>query len=219
MSTNASKKAVKVKRSINKITKNETTTSNITSTHATPTTAYSVTSDKMDFRFTTVSNVGKTVKSKVKLSCSRELHSFKYISDTTDDTIQTTTKNFVLEGPCACPGGCNSFGVVDYCLHNNPCLNNSTCLSTLELPGFKCHCKPGYSGEKCAIDTCKDKDPCMNGGICTPTINTEGYNCTCSEGYNGKNCELDACSQNPCSDKGECKVTESAPYFTCNCFL
>lgn len=51
----------------------------------------------------------------------------------------------------------------------NPCLNNATCLDTID--GYKCECNYGWTGKHCETQTitCASK-PCLFGGMCHDSV-------------------------------------------------
>jgi len=93
--------------------------------------------------------------------------------------------------------------------------------------GFRCRCKPGWTGVFCEIDIneCVDGydgkhkgiNPCKNKAICFNTVGS--YSCTCSSDFRGDNCkeDIDQCAEDPhlCKNNGICVNTAAG--FECAC--
>ncbi|XP_050314804.1 neurogenic locus protein delta [Anthonomus grandis grandis] len=100
----------------------------------------------------------------------------------------------------------------------NPCANGGSCQEI--KGGFRCTCRPGYTGPTCErrLGPCED-NPCEHGGVCSETSSTQyGYRCACPAGFAGDRCQIDVdecASGNPCFNGGTCidKVNE----FRCQC--
>ncbi|XP_053373135.1 fibropellin-1-like isoform X3 [Mercenaria mercenaria] len=95
----------------------------------------------------------------------------------------------------------------------NPCENGGSCEAL--LTGYKCTCKPGWTGNNCKTDINEcSPDRCQN-GICHDEINN--YTCTCDAGYTGRNCETDIneCSPDPCQN-GSCRDVINGYICTCH---
>ena len=85
--------------------------------------------------------------------------------------------------------------------------------------GFQCHCRHGYSGDRCDFseDNACLVNHCHNGGSCIADPRG-GYRCECRLGTTGVNCERDnrnECMYNPCGDNGRC--IDKAGDYDCNC--
>uniref|UniRef100_A0A3B5M766 Crumbs cell polarity complex component 2b n=1 Tax=Xiphophorus couchianus TaxID=32473 RepID=A0A3B5M766_9TELE len=98
----------------------------------------------------------------------------------------------------------------------SPCLHEGICINT--PGGFKCICRPGYTGLLCEvnINECLSS-PCYNGGRCIDGPNQ--YHCCCPPGFMGDFCEVDVnecCSAPLCHNGGQCKAT-GADSFICTC--
>ncbi|XP_065167947.1 protein jagged-1b-like [Atheta coriaria] len=98
---------------------------------------------------------------------------------------------------------------VDMCGEHGQCVNHLGF-------GYRCSCKPGYTGKYCHenINDCK-ANPCENGGTCIDKIND--FQCICKDGWEGALCNIntDECSATPCHNNGTCidKVAD----FQCDC--
>ena len=76
-------------------------------------------------------------------------------------------------------------GLVPWCAEQAaPCGNGGTCEEL--AGGFRCHCRPGYAGQRCQhdVDDCLAQ-PCLNGAVCHDGVNT--FTCSCLGGFTGKN--------------------------------
>jgi len=101
---------------------------------------------------------------------------------------------------------------------------------------FKCHCKEGWSGEKCdyqgeCYNKCSGNGKCVgkkgkpvckckkgftgkdcSDKVCTKSCSGRGEclnnKCRCKPGFQGKNCELESCPS-ACSNRGKCMSREA----------
>jgi len=127
---------------------------------------------------------------------------------------------------------CNSEWKGELC--NMPsCENESACVQANSVPtkctfqpdrGVKCHCKEGFTGQRCEdkTDLCQSSEynGCNNQGTCSMVDGMP--KCTCQEGWKGLTCEIedvDYCSQakfKTCRDNGKCEVENGIPTCTCD---
>lgn len=68
------------------------------------------------------------------------------------------------------------------------CQNGATCIETSSLPGFRCECVDGFSGQFCEVPgpLCVP-NPCQFGGVCSQFGNT--FSCLCPLERGGRTCE------------------------------
>ncbi|XP_073498966.1 protein crumbs homolog 1 isoform X1 [Phyllobates terribilis] len=91
---------------------------------------------------------------------------------------------------CICPEGrsgdiCENKATV--CLPN-PCAHGNC---TIKADGYKCECKPGYTGRKCDFFSCHGR-PCPKGATCV--MRADGFFCLCPANVTGKHCSLSSSS-------------------------
>ncbi|XP_072170703.1 uncharacterized protein [Diadema setosum] len=123
-------------------------------------------------------------------------------------------------GTCNAPGECNCLpgwgGLLcdtdlNYCTNNQPCQNGATCRNERPL-GFRCYCKPGFTGTHCeTAEAC----PCRNGGTCRNGPN--GNTCLCPAGYTGETCDdpVPRCDVQRCMNGGTCQDANDGYRCTC----
>ena len=79
------------------------------------------------------------------------------------------------------------------CSHSNNCLNNGTCINSLDLTSFTCQCPQNGSfyGKYCesVINLCENVT-CSSHGYCTQS-QTE-TKCKCYNGYEGEKCDIES---------------------------
>ncbi|XP_028845065.1 protein eyes shut homolog isoform X2 [Denticeps clupeoides] len=120
---------------------------------------------------------------------------------------------------CTCPPfftGPRCSAPFDPCdRQHDPCLHNSTCLTTADGTA-SCICRAGFEGTHCEIDTNEcSSSPCQNQGYCLDRVNH--YSCVCKPGFSGTHCEEDIneCASSPCQNGGICQDLVNS--FRCNC--
>jgi hypothetical protein len=78
------------------------------------------------------------------------------------------------------------------CSQSNKCLNNGTCINSLDLTSYSCQCPQNgpYYGEYCENmrNLCETKT-CSFHGYCTQ--NQSATKCKCNKGYEGDKCEVE----------------------------
>nr|ABG00198.1 Delta [Paracentrotus lividus] len=123
-------------------------------------------------------------------------------------------------GTCTVPGECiceSGWGGIlcdrdlNYCTHQQPCMNGGTCRNEGPL-SFQCYCPPSFTGQTCeTAEAC----PCLNGGTCRS--GPDGYTCLCPGGYTGDTCErqVPRCEANMCMNGSTC--TETTEGYRCAC--
>ncbi len=119
----------------------------------------------------------------------------------------------------------------------NPCICG-TCTNDASNPfGFRCHCPPGYSGQRCERPlNCLDAGyECKNGGQCVPRVLGD-YVCSCPQPYCGYSCTNTvpyctssfrslriggSCDPSYCNNRGTCELTlnnnSNSTSFVCHC--
>jgi hypothetical protein len=83
------------------------------------------------------------------------------------------------------------------CSHSNKCLNNSTCINSLDLTSFTCQCpKNGpFYGQYCEnVKNLCENETCSSHGYCTQSQNET--KCKCFTGFKGDRCEIESNSVN-----------------------
>jgi hypothetical protein len=104
----------------------------------------------------------------------------------------------------------------------NNCGHGGSCVDLHN--GFRCVCRPGWTGPTCT----QDVDKCTTGGCAagrsTGCINTPGsFRCLCGRGFTGPTCEdhVDECSRagpgTRCAGGATCLVDLSTIGFRCLC--
>jgi len=81
------------------------------------------------------------------------------------------------------------------CSKSNKCLNNGTCVDSLDLTSYSCQCPQNgvFYGRYCENrrNLCKNIT-CSLHGYCKQSQNTSAITqCKCHYGYNGDNCEIE----------------------------
>ncbi|CAB3409318.1 unnamed protein product [Caenorhabditis bovis] len=96
------------------------------------------------------------------------------------------------------------------------CENRAEC--SVFMHKAKCHCKPGYVGDRCETieDVCSTQ-PCFNGGKCEQFGTS--YKCTCKKNFTGAQCqfETDECIGVKCPNGGVCHDLPGVGTTTCLC--
>ena len=115
----------------------------------------------------------------VRKNCTKELHKFICIRDTTKSASNPCRNGERCVGSihnhsCECIAGRQCRTVVNKC-DSNPCRNGGTCYDDVNY--YMCQCVSGYTGEECQINTNEcNSNPCKNGG---PGLTGSQYQ-TCS---------------------------------------
>ena len=95
-----------------------------------------------------------------------------------------------------------------------PVVSEGRCID--EFDGFRCICRPGYSGSTCA-DNPNDCSltPCLNGATCHDGVND--FVCRCVPGFVGALCQtnVDDCLNRPCANGATCH--DGVNDFSCDC--
>ncbi|KAJ8040300.1 Neurogenic locus notch-like protein 1 [Holothuria leucospilota] len=99
------------------------------------------------------------------------------------------------------------------CVSGGTCQNGGDCMS-LPLGGFKCSCRPGWTGLFCTQPTCSP-NPCGTRGSCSIQGGT-GFSCDCFGGWTGTTCTQPNCLPNVCSNGGTCLLPRFGDS-VCNC--
>ncbi|XP_067041101.1 sushi, von Willebrand factor type A, EGF and pentraxin domain-containing protein 1-like [Acropora muricata] len=97
---------------------------------------------------------------------------------------------------------------------SNPCNNDATCVES--EGGFKCICKPGFTGKNCEVEENECVlSPCAKGSSCVDKVN--GYLCLCPPEYSGVHCDVKSsgCKGNKCASGSTCVNTPSGHDCVC----
>ena len=79
------------------------------------------------------------------------------------------------------------------CTKSNKCLNNGTCINSLDLTSFSCKCPENgvFYGQYCEnIKNLCENETCSLHGYCHQQQSE--IKCKCFKGFNGDNCELES---------------------------
>lgn len=100
----------------------------------------------------------------------------------------------------------------------NPCLDNSTCSSTLAAPYYTCSCTDSYvyTGSKCEARA----QPClarMKAHGVAGWVTAGGWLQRLKAGVRDCPVQADPCASIPCANGGMCSPTLSDPYYSCSC--